>query len=372
MIPVGRTGRGPGRAGVLGGALGVLAAGAAVGLAVERYAIGRIRRRPDDVPWPTPCVPDRVGIVRTGDGVALHVEEDGPVDAPLTVVFVHGYCLNLDSWCFQRPGLADMRNPRVRRVFYDQRGHGRSEPGPAGSATLDRLGEDLYELITRLAPHGSVVLVGHSLGGMTVMALADRHPELFGHRRGASRVVGVALVSTSTGRLAEVTLGLPVLLARVRGSLTPVLARGIRWRASMVERGRRLTGDLAFLLTRRYGFASAEVSPWLVEYVCSMISGTSVEVIADFLPAVTGHERQSALGVLRGIPVLVLVGDRDLLTPVAHSAAIAERLPDAELVVVADAGHMAVLERSELVNLHLRAFLHRAARGLSPARRRRA
>lgn len=382
MSSAGSDGPEPGRAGGLGGRIGgftggvvgVLAAGAAVGLAVERYAIGRIRApRAGSAGQPTPPVPDRVSTVHTTDGVALHVQEDGPADAPLTAVFVHGYCLNLDSWCFQRHGLADIRNPRVRRVFYDQRSHGRSARAPSETASIDRLGEDLYELVRQVAPTGPVVLVGHSMGGMTVLALADLHPELFADpAEGGPRVVGVALLATSTGRMAEVTLGLPALLARVRASLTPYLVRGMRWRASWVERGRRATGDVAFLLTRRYSFGTRDVSPWLVEYVGAMIAGTPVEVIADFLPAVTSHEREGGLAALRSVPTLVLVGDRDLLTPPAHSRAIADGLPDAELVVVADAGHLVIMERPELVNLHLRAFLHRAARGAFPARRRNA
>ncbi|HEX5494020.1 MAG TPA: alpha/beta hydrolase [Mycobacteriales bacterium] len=367
MTLPGRAGRAGGlagrAAGTLGAAAGVLAAGAAVGVAVERYAIGRIRGPAAGTPPPARPTPDRIRTVRAGDGVTLYVEEDGPSDAPLTAVFVHGYCLNLNSWWLQRLGLADVRNPRVRRVCYDQRGHGRSGRGPARTATLDRLGEDLYELIVQVAPRGPVVLVGHSMGGMTVLALADRHPELFGRRPDPGpAVAGVALLSSSTGGLAEVPPGLPAPLARLPGSLTPVLVRGIRWRASMVERGRRAGGDLGFLFTRRYGFGSTDVSPWLVEHVGEMIAGTPVEVIADFLPAITGPDRRGVLEVLRGVPVLVLVGDRDRLTPAAHSVAIAERLPGADLVVVPGAGHLTILERPELVNLHLRAFLHRVAR----------
>lgn len=362
------------RAGLLGGAVGVLAAGAAVGLAVERYAIGRIRNGAgDDAMW-VPPTPDRVRVVVSDDGVPLHVEEDGPLDAPLTLVFVHGYCLNLSAWRFQRTGLADISNPRVRMVFYDQRSHGRSGRAPSETSTIDQLGDDLYKLLTEVVPSGPVVLVGHSMGGMTVMALADRHPELFGVRQGVPgpRVVGVALLSTSTGRLAEVTLGLPALLARVRTSVLPYLVRGMRARASLVERSRRAVGDVAFLLTRRYSFGSKDVDPALVEYVGAMIGDTPVEVIADFLPAITAHEKPAALDVLRGLPTLVLVGDRDLLTPVGHSSAIASKLRDGELVVVEGAGHLAILERPELVNLHLRAFVHRAARAASLLRRRKA
>ena len=71
--------------------------------------------------------------------------------------------------------------------------------------TIDQLGRDLKAVIDAAVPEGPLVLVGHSMGGMTVMALADQYPELI-----RDRVVGVAFVGTSSGRLGEVNFGLPV------------------------------------------------------------------------------------------------------------------------------------------------------------------
>ena len=357
------------RAGVVAGVAGLVAAGTAVGLAAERYAIGRIRHAPDptaDEPFGR-LRPDRTRTVTTTDGVPLAVEEVGPATAPLTVVFVHGYALAMGSWHFQRLGLPDMRNPRIRMVFYDQRSHGRSGLGPPEGATIDQLGSDLYAVLTAVAPTGPVVLIGHSMGGMTVMALADAHPELFG-----SRVVGVALLSTSTGKLSEVTLGLPAALARLRSPVLPLLLRGMRSRAALVERSRRIGSDLAWLVIRRYGFGTKDVSPALVEYAGQLIAATRVEVIADYYGALHSHDKLSALGVLAGVETLIMVGDKDLMTPVEHSRVMAEGLPSAELLVIEDAGHLAMLERPTLVNLRLRAFLHRAARGAGRVSRRKA
>lgn len=319
-----------------------------------------------------------VRTVRTGDGVALHVEEDGPADAPVTAVFVHGYCLNLDSWCLQRLGLAEPDGPPVRRVFYDLRSHGRSARAPSDTATLDRLADDLGDLVRAVAPGGRVVLVGHSLGGMVVLALAERQPELFTGPAGigssgppapAPRVAGVALLATSTGRWSASAVGLPALFARVHGSLTAPLAhrlvgqlaRGLRWRAALLERTRLAGRNVVLGLTRRLSFGPAQVQPWLVDHVCTMICATPVEVIADFLPAVAGPDRRAVLDALRGVPTLILVGDRDRLTPVAHSRALAGRLSDPDLVVLPGAGHMVIMEQPDLVNAHLRALLARAA-----------
>jgi pimeloyl-ACP methyl ester carboxylesterase len=345
--------------GIAAGVAGLVAAGTAVGVATEKYAIGRIRSRPDpeaDQPYGQ-LRPDRTSVVVTDDGIPLDVEEVGPADAPLTVVFVHGLALALGSWHYQWLGLADMTRPRLRMVFYDQRSHGRSGRAPAETATIDQLGDDLYRVLAEVAPTGPVVLVGHSIGGMAVMSLVDRHPELFG-----PRVIGLALISTSTGRLSEVSFGLPAVTARLRAPIMPLVLRTMRSRAALIERGRKLGTDLAWLLTRHYSFGSTEVSPTLVDYVEKLIASTPVDAVAEFFPGLTGHDKLGALSHLAGLEILIVVGGKDLLTPEEHSRRMAQLLPHAELLVLDGAGHLAMMERPALVNLRLRAFLHRAYR----------
>ena len=70
----------------------------------------------------------------------------------------------------------------------------------------------------------------------------------------------------------------------------------------------------------------------------------------------------SALTRLRDLETLIVVGDKDLLTPVEHSRRMADALPNAELLILQGAGHLAMMERPEMVTLRLRAFLHRAYR----------
>src|SRR6266516_4568754 len=162
-------------------AAGVTAA-AAVGAAVE--PLGQLR--------------GRELTVLADDGVALHTEIDGPDDAPVTVVFSHGYTLNQGSWHYQRRDLG-APGSGCRLVFWDQRSHGRSGRSQRARENIDQLGHDLHAVIRAVAPgRTSVVLVGHSMGGMTIMALADQRPELFG-----ANVVGVALVATSASGLSD-------------------------------------------------------------------------------------------------------------------------------------------------------------------------
>ena len=136
--------RGAGAPRSVGAAAGVVVAGAAVGLAAERYAVGRSFRTAGD-PWADEPL-RRAARHRSGDrddGGELYVEVDGPAprarkQPPVTVVFCHGLALNQDSWHYQRRDLADLG----RLVFWDQRGHGRSA-GEGRDATIDQLGHDL-------------------------------------------------------------------------------------------------------------------------------------------------------------------------------------------------------------------------------------
>ena len=345
------------RAGAIGAIAGVVAVGAAAGLAAERYAVGRSRLRPDpDAREPFFALPaDRVRRVVADDGVPLHVEEVGPEDAAgPTVVFLHGYTQELAVWHYQRQAFA-ADNPG-RLVFYDHRSHGRSGRSHHGRSTIDQLGRDLHTVLEACAPRGPVVLVGHSMGGMTIMALADQRPELFG-----TRIVAVALLSTSTGMLAEAAFGLPTAVVPVTKRVLPFVTRGMRSKPEVFERGRRLGTDLAFLVSRSWAFGTKDVSPSLVEFVERMTANTPVDVIAEFYDTFTDHDKLAALDVLDRVETLILVGSKDKLTPLSHSQLMAKTLPSAQLVVVEGAGHMVQLERAPLVTLHLRALLRRAA-----------
>jgi pimeloyl-ACP methyl ester carboxylesterase len=203
-------------------------------------------------------------------------------------------------------------------------------------------------------PTGSVVLIGHSMGGMTILALADSHPELFGRR-----VTAVGLIGTSTGKVAALSLGVPAGLAKLSDPVVAFALRGAQSRATFVERGRARVTDVAWSFVRRLAFGP-DVDPALVEFITQMIGATPVDVIAEFYPALMSHEKFAALKVLVDLPVTIVCGADDLITPVEHSQAIADELPHAELVVVPDTGHQVHMERPDLVNPALLRLVERA------------
>ncbi|CQR62383.1 alpha/beta fold hydrolase [Streptomyces leeuwenhoekii] len=368
--------------GIAGVAIGVVAAGAAAGVALERLTVGRgIRRKARlalDAAGPYGALRGTPGKAYAEDGTELYYEVDevepegGPASrrrrlfgrkapAAVTVVFCHGYCLSQDSWHFQRAALRGL----VRTVHWDQRSHGRSGRGVAqvrdgAPVTIDELGGDLRAVLDAAVPEGPIVLVGHSMGGMTVMALADRFPELI-----RERVVAVALVGTSSGRLGEVNFGLPVAGVNAVRRVLPGVLKALGQRAELVEKGRRATADLFAGIIKRYSFASGDVDPAVARFAERMIESTPIDVVAEYYPAFDDHDKTEALAHFAGLPVLVLAGIQDMVTPSEHSEAIAGLLPDAELVLVPDAGHLVMLEHPEVVTDRLADLLARA--GAVPA-----
>jgi pimeloyl-ACP methyl ester carboxylesterase len=209
-------------------------------------------------------------------------------------------------------------------------------------------------VLDEVVPTGPVVLVGHSMGGMTLLALADAHPQLFG-----SRVVGVALMSTAAGPFADTLFGLPGIVGRSLRPVAPGVVRAANRQAALLERGRRAGSDLAFLATRFLSYGG-DVPPSLVAFMERMVAATPVEVMTEFFDTFLTHDKLAALEVLRGVPTLVVCGTADVLTPQRYSEQMARALPDADLVLVPGAGHMVMLERPEVVDGALRTLVARA------------
>jgi pimeloyl-ACP methyl ester carboxylesterase len=287
----------------------------------------------------------------TDDGVRLHVETEAG-DRALTVVLSHGFTARLGEFDLQRDAL---RREGVRMVLYDQRGHGRSGWGRAASATIDQLGRDLAAVLEQAVPPGPVVLLGHSMGGMTVMSLARQRPELFG-----SRVVGTFLLATSAGQLVDAgVVGTSVRLLRRLHLLGPYLWALRLW-SPVLERFRARGTAAGRLFTRRYLFGTADADdPALVAEVQHMLEETPLTITAAFYASFVVHDELAALAALRSIPVTILCGTDDRLTPLAHSRRMAAELPDAELVVVPGAGHSVNITRPDVVNAAILRLLDR-------------
>jgi pimeloyl-ACP methyl ester carboxylesterase len=354
--------------GAAGLAAGAMAAGAGALVAAERIAIGRVQVLRRNAP------PEDLGelrgqslTVQADDGVPLHVEIDEPDPGatrgrrrtpPLTLIFCHGYTLNQDCWHFQRAALRG----RHRMVFWDQRDHGRSGRSAGGSTTsVDRLGADLARVIDAVAPGDQpVLLIGHSMGAMTIMALARSHPDLFG-----TKVTGTALISTAASGLAAGSPWMPGPARPVLSRALPVVLRGAAtgYRAMLVEQSRRFASDLSFLSTRFVGFGDPRVNPALVDFLEQMIRSTPIEVVAAFGEALYTVDLRDTLVTVGRVPTVVMIGDKDRLIAPSLGLDLAAEVPGAELVWVPGAGHALILEAPEMVNEGITELIDRASAG---------
>jgi pimeloyl-ACP methyl ester carboxylesterase len=311
------------------GALAAAAGGVALGLWGEDRAMGRERARADraadDDFSPLPDARHRE--VEVSDGGCLHVVERGE---GRPVVFLHGVTLSAVAWHYQFVDLA----ARFRVIAVDHRGHGRSQAGTDGH-TIKRLGDDIAELLAALDLRDAI-LVGHSMGGMAILQFALDHPELV-----EERVAGSVLVAT----LASTEGSVPA-WHTISTALAPVTAFGLRC-AGRLPGGYLPSTDVSYLVAR--ASLGQRPSPTHVELTRAMTAATSVDVLAELWVEIARFDVRDALDGLR-LPALVVVGSRDVITPLSNARDIVRRLPGAELKVLPGAGHMLMLGRRHELN----------------------
>jgi pimeloyl-ACP methyl ester carboxylesterase len=348
-----------------------LAGVGATGYAADQLVGRRQRRRARDAD------PDALGSLRgeahpvvADDGVELHgeVDELSPYSgeavreqAGATVVLVHGFAMTMDCWHYQRAALRGRR----RVVLYDQRSHGRSGRSEPGNATIEQLGRDLHSVLTELTGDEPVVLVGHSMGGMSVVALAEEHPELFG-----DKVVGTALISTTAGSLRTHRLlsrWIPDSLGRRAVERGLVVASQ---RQRLLELVRKQGSALAFAMIREFAFGDGDVPASWVEFLDREIAAVPLDVLVEFIPQFDALDKFHVVEAFAEVPTWIMCGTEDKLTSVGHSRKLHSRIPGSRLVELEGGGHMSLFEFEDRVNEEIDQLLREADRRVSePARR---
>jgi pimeloyl-ACP methyl ester carboxylesterase len=298
--------------------------------------------------------------VVTTDGVRLHVETAGAAGAPVTVVLVHGWTCSTRSWHHQLDGLPRvLGDDGVRVVAYDHRGHGRSAAAPVGSTRIEQLADDLEFVLDEVVGDGPVVYAGHSMGGMTLMALAERRPELFG-----SRIAAAVLVATSSGQLASRPFGLPARFDAPAAVLAPraMNLAGARfdrraekvlapWRQGLSAAARRPA-------LRQVAFGK-NVDPAEVDILMADVARLPGLSLSGFFEEIVRHDRGHALQGLSQIPVEIMHGTRDRLIAPRHANRMAQLLPSARLWMYPGAGHMLMQERPRDVTQRLASLVRK-------------
>ncbi|MCU4184987.1 alpha/beta hydrolase [Acidiferrimicrobium sp. IK] len=330
------------------GAVGVAGAGLA-GQVLARRALPALEAR---APGARPAG-IREQRLRMDDGASLRVLQAGPDPTPGSsrppVVLLHGITLGADIWHRQMSDLAGAGHPVVA---YDMRGHGGSD---GAQLTFARLVADLEEVLSQL-DLARVVLVGHSMGGMiAIKALSSDRVTASGR----GRVAALGLVATSANPVSG--SGVPGARVVAR-TLQPLLAR-TAWLASRIPGPTLPKADLAYLLAR-VNFGDDPL-PSEVALTQQLVTDVRAHVTGELIVEILRFDDLAALRHV-DLPAAVVVGTRDLVTPVRHGRALADAIGGAELTVLEGCGHMVMNERpAELLD----AITDLAAR-IPPADRR--
>lgn len=363
MAPRGNRGRLAKGLGLIGGMAALTVGAVATGFELERRVIGSVlgkNRKPalEREPFFTLRAPGPR--VVTHDGVELHVEVDQPdpgVTPGVTIVMVHGYVLSLHCWHFIRKHFRG----RHKIVLYDQRSHGRSGRSAAKRCRLRFLARDLKQILAETTePDEPVVLMGHSMGGMAIQEFARRYSDLIG-----TKVVGVGLLATSSGDMSKHSI-----VKGISGDIFPRVAEplmaALNRIPAVVEKSRRASTDVAYVVTRRMGFGTDDIPPEYVEFLSEMIAVTPLDVVADYYPAFAEFDGSRGLAVMSRIETAVIGGEEDQIVPIEHTHRIIEQLPGAESLAVPKSGHMGMIQHHEAYNQVLQRLVDRAERHLHP------
>ena len=259
------------------------------------------------------------------NGGNIHWEELGAADAP-SVVFLHGFPFSLEMWRAQMELVAANG---FRALAYDIRGHGMSDVGD-GQFTIESHVDDLFALLDELKI-GRTVIVGLSMGGYITLRALERSPERF-----------LAAVLCDTRSESDTNEG--------------------RIRRAVSASGVKKTGSAAFaedFVKAVFAPESVTRSAGAIEAIRRTIARTTPLSIAGTLIALAGRSDTTAALAGLSLPTLILVGEKDITTPPAASAAMHERIRGSELHIVPGAAHMSNLENPQFFNEKLLGFLRR-------------
>ena len=319
-----------------------IAAGAVAGGVIGRTVLNARRDRdPQAHELLSLLPPEDLGPIRSFDGTSLAVRAAGRASDPM-LVFVHGFSLDLTTWHYQWTALSE----RYRCVLLDLRSHGRSEQPADGDVTPMAFGRDIAAVLDAVAPDRPVVLVGHSLGSMAILSMAQERPDLF-----ASRVAGVVFVGSAMNDLWRGAMGSLTELLRPRfGSLRQAAGRVNRLRRYVLSS----PGDVGHVVARLTQFGP-DAPASVVDYVVALAARAPSRVWTEALAALMDMDLRDAVRHIR-VPALVIAGEHDRMTPPAAAVALAGELPDGRFELLERAGHIPMMEVPDVFNERIDAF----------------
>lgn len=299
-------------------------------------------------------------MVASPTGSSLYVETHGPEAGP-PIIFTHGWGMDSTFWCYARQDLSD----RFRLVLWDLPGLGKSKAADKNGISLEAFASDLATLLDTVGSR-KPVLVGHSIGGMTIQTLLRDHPDL------QSRIAGLVLLNTTYTNPLKTMIFSGLLRSLQRPVLEPasklmILLQPLVWLSKWQS---YLSGSSH--LAQRLGFGAFATRSQL-EHTTLLTTRNPPAAQARGDLAMFHWDATGVLGRAR-VPVLIVGGDKDIVTKLEASEVMAEEGEKAELQVVHGVNHMGPMERADLYNrliadfaLHVQPSASTDLRGASPA-----
>jgi pimeloyl-ACP methyl ester carboxylesterase len=286
--------------------------------------------------------------IKGPDGSELQVEIYGMEQRP-TLLMTHGWDLDATAWYYQKKNLSK----RFRLVLWDLPGLGKSSQPADGHYSLERLAQALRVVLARTGGGRPVVLVGHSIGGMTLLTFCRLFPELLGRE-----VAGIVFVNTTyTQPLNTVTAG-RLLRAIQKPILEPLLHLTIwlyplvwlmNWQSYLSGSSHRAISS---------AFFSGHESWRQLDFAAYFAAKMSPAVLAKGILAMLRWDETATLPHIN-LPTLIITSDADRVTLPEASRAMAASIPGAQLVQVSPAGHLGFLEQSKCYDAAIADFAAR-------------
>ncbi len=309
--------------------------------ALGRWIVLLLIARGDDMPTRAERERGEVRTLTSVGGGSLFVEMLGPRDAP-PIVLTHGWGLDSTIWFYAKRQLSR----RFRVIAWDLPGLGKSKAG-RGAVDLRRFAADLRSVLA-LAEGRPAVLVGHSIGGMTIQTLARDAPETF------ERVAGVVLLNTTYTNPLRTMIASPLARALQAPVLEPLMRIGawlqpLTWLAAWQS---YLSGSAH--MANRLGFGQ-HVTRSQLEHTTLLAVRNPPAVLARGNLAMFHWDATGALSKL-AVPILVIGGERDIVTRLKASQEIVSATPGARLQAIEGVNHMGFLERADVYNTAIASF----------------
>lgn len=293
---------------------------------------------------PKPIRSDRVQRLARPDGSEIQVEFYGSNDAP-TIILTHGWGPDSTVWYYAKQQLTD----QFRVIVWDLPGLGKSQKPKNRDYSLEKYARDL-EAVLSVAGNQPVVLLGHSMGGMILLTFCRLFPEHLGRR-----VAGLIVVDATYTNPLKTTILSKLLLALQKPVLEPLLHLAIAvapllWLTSWLS----YLNGFTLLTTEISGFTGRETRGQL-NFSTLIGLKASPGILARGTLAMLRFDETATLPQI-SVPTLVVVGKSDIATRPFANQRISQSIPQAELAVLAPAGHMGLMERNQQFAEMVQAF----------------